>query len=445
MDGWLRREGAVRASSGRFHPGSITGKPREHRNEEWHERGTMKRALPNHAAPALIVLGGLLAISLPDASTHAVGQELESRFGQELETRFKQELTALWREFGFPGATAAFILPDGTVGRAATGLADLESEAPMKPGSRMLAASIGKTFVAAAVLAAVEDGEIGIQDPVSRWLGERPWFNRLPNHSTLTVSQLLRHTGGVPDHVYSGAFAEAWQQTKDQEEIPFSPEDLVSFVLDEPPLFPAGEGWAYTDTGYVLLGLILEKATGRNLYDVVMDRFLVPLRLGLTTPSDRRILPGLAAGYTDPDNPFGLPPRTTVAPGIMAWNPGVEWAGGGFVSNPGDLVVWARKLYEREALKGEYLTELLKGAPVEPENDNVRYGAGVAIYESGPLGPVWGHAGRIPGYVSSMRYYPDHGIAVAFQVNTDVESGGRLVSEMERRLAALVVESDRSR
>ena len=393
----------------------------------------------------LMVLACLLAISLPAVSPPALGQELDTRSGQELETRFRRELTALWHEFGFPGATAAFILPDGTVGRAAAGYADLESKEAMKPGSRMMAASIGKTFVAAAVLAAVEEGEIGIQDPVSRWLGERPWFTRLPNHATLTVSHLLRHTGGIPDHVYSEAFAEAWQQTKDQGGIPFSPEDLVSFVLDEPPLFPVGEGWAYTDTGYVLLGFILERATGRSLYDVILDRFLVPLRLGLTTPSDRRILPGLASGYTDPDNPFGLPPRTTVAPGIMAWSPGVEWAGGGLVSNPGDLVVWARKLYEGEALEGEYLTELLEGGPVDPGTDDVRYGAGVAVYESGPLGPVWGHAGRIPGYVSSMRYYPDHGIAVAFQVNTDVESGGPFVPEMERRLAALVVEAEGSR
>jgi len=390
----------------------------------------MRRSLQNLLAPALIVLTGLLPGPLPTASTELAGQELEARF--------RQELQALWKEFGFPGATAAFILPDGSGGRAAAGLADLESNDAMRPESRMLAASIGKTFVAAATLALAEEGELGLQDPVRRWMGDRSWYSRLPNHASLTLDHLLHHTGGLPDHVYSEAFAEGWRKRRDEPGVPFSPESLISFILDQPPLFPAGQGWSYSDTGYILLGLIVEEVTGQSLNDVVMGRFLLPFRLGLTTPSDRRILPGLASGYADPMNPFGLPPKTTIAPGIMAWNPGVEWAGGGFASNSADLVVWAQKLYGGDALAGDYLPELLKGGPVDPETPGIRYGAGVAIYESSPLGPVWGHGGRIPGYISSMRYYPDYGVALAFQINTDVESDHLLVSEMERRLAALV-------
>lgn len=362
---------------------------------------------------------------------------------QDLDTRFQQTLDSLRQDFGFPGATAAYILPDGTVRTAATGFSDLESKEPMTPGSRMLMASIGKSFVAAAVLGLSLDGALNLQDSLARWLGDRPWFSRLPNHTTLTLDHLLRHAGGLPDHVYSEAFAEAWRRKWDQPGPAFSPETLVGFILDQPPLFRPGEGWAYTDTGYILLGLVVEEATGRSLYDVIQDRFLVPLRLGLTTPSDRRILPGLAAGYLSADNPFGLPPRSTVAPGVMAWDPGVEWAGGGFAGNPADLVVWARELYEGRAMEGDYLPELLRSVPVDPARPDVRYGAGVAIYERGPLGPVWGHAGQIPGYVSSMRYYPDRGIAVAFQINGDGGIGGGrsgtdFVPEMERRLAELV-------
>ena len=365
------------------------------------------------------------------------------RFRQERNSRFQEALDALRREYGFPGATAAFILPDGTVEMAATGFADLEAREPMTPGSRMLTASIGKSFVAAAVLGLSLDGALDLQDPLARWLGDRPWFSRLPNHPSLTVDHLLRHTGGLPDHVYTEAFAEAWKRTAGEPGPAFSPETLVSFILDRPPLFAPGEGWAYTDTGYVLLGMVVEEATGRSLYDLILDRFLVPLRLGLTTPADRRILPGLAAGYLPPDNPFGLPRKTTLAPGVMAWDPGVEWAGGGFAGNPADLVVWARELYEGRAMKGDYLPELLRSFPVDPQSQGIRYGAGVAIYEDSPLGPVWGHAGQIPGYVSSMRYYPDHGIAVAFQINGDGgiaggDWGAEFVPEMERRLARLV-------
>jgi D-alanyl-D-alanine carboxypeptidase len=367
---------------------------------------------------------------------------------QTLNTRFQQTLDSLRQELGFPGATAAYILADGTVGTAATGFSDLESKEPMTPGSRMLMASIGKSLVAAAVLDLSTEGALSLRDPLALWLGDRPWFSRLPNHASLSLDHLLRHTGGLPDHVHSGAFAEAWRRKWDQPGPAFSPDALVGFILDQPPLFRPGEGWAYTDTGYILLGLVVEKATGRSLYDVIQDRFLVPLRLGMTTPSDRWILPGLAAGYLPAENPFGLPPRTTVAPGVMAWDPGVEWAGGGFASNPADLVVWARELYEGRAMEGEYLPELLRSVPVDPDNPDVRYGAGVAIYERGPLGPVLGHGGQIPGYVSSMRYYPDRGIAVAFQINADADLAGggsevEFVPQMERRLAELVAGDQR--
>jgi len=362
----------------------------------------------------------------------------------------QEALDSFRREYGFPGATAAFILPDGTVGTAATGFSDLERREPMTPSSRMLMASIGKSFVAATVLDLAMEGTLSLHDPLSRWLGDRPWVSRLPNHATLTVDHLLRHTGGLPDHVYTAAFAEAWRKRWAEPGPAFSPGTLVGFILDQPPLFPAGEGWSYTDTGYILLGMVVEEATGQPLFQVILDRFLVPFGLGLTTPSDRRILPGLAAGYLSPDNPFGLPRKTTLSPGVMAWDPGVEWAGGGLASNSADLVVWARELYQGRAMAGDYLPELLRSVPVDPDNPEVRYGAGVAIYTDGPLGPVWGHAGQIPGYVSSMRYYPDQGIAVAFQINADGgiaggESAGDFVPAMERALARVVAEGLRKR
>src|SRR5690606_348732 len=111
--------------------------------------------------------------------------------------------------------------------------------------------------------------------------------------------------------------------------------------------------------------------------------FLVPLKLDGTTPSNRRELEGLAAGYTSPDNPLGLPPKSTTAPGVMAWNPAVEWTGGGFISTSRDLARGAKALYEGEAMPGDYLGELRRSVPVVP--GKMSYGAGVGIYEDTPL------------------------------------------------------------
>lgn len=374
----------------------------------------------------------LIGVGLPlVATTSGHSSDPHARFQAELETMRDQN--------GFPGATAAYILPDGTVDVAAVGLADVDANLPMSPDSRMLAASIGKMFVSATVLALAHDGALDLDAPISTWLAERPWFERLPNHNTITVRHLLNHTSGLPNHVESDAFARAFAERWSDVERPFSPEELIGFVLDQPALFPPGEGWQYTDTGYVLLGLIIEAASGNSYEEEVTRRFLDPLNLTHTEPSNRIELSNLATGYLNADNPFGLPHQTTTRPGVMAWHPGVEWTGGGLVSAPHDLVIWAKALFEGEAMSGDYRTDLLRTTPL---GDDAGYGLGVAIHDGGPFGPTYGHGGWIPGYCSSLRYYPQHGVAIAFQINTDIdvmEGDPSAVDEMERRLAAVVL------
>lgn len=96
-------------------------------------------------------------------------------------------------------------------------------------------------------------------------------------------------------------------------------------------------------------------------------------------------------------------------------------------------------------MPGNYMTELLRAVPISPDDSNVYYGAGVGIYKSGPFGPVYGHGGWVPGYSSSLRYYPDHEVTVAFQINTDVgivDDTTAVVSEMEERLAQIAISAN---
>lgn len=367
-----------------------------------------------------LALGGCDGDSAPRPSESGTATDVSPL--RRVDTRrvteiFRRTLEGIQGREAFPGAVAAFILPSGRIGVAATGLADVEEGTLMYPHARFQSGSIGKTFVAAVGLSLVMDGDLELDAPAARWVGDRPWFLALPNHELITVRQLMSHSSGLADHVYDPDFADALASlSQDDPTATLSPEELVAFIHDDEPLFPPGEGYAYTDTGYIILGLVIEAAAGTSYESLLGTRFLTPLGLDSTTPATPRV-ENRAAGYMAPDNPLGLPPKT-VQEGTMVFNPEIEWTGGGLATNPADLVLWARTLYEGQAMAGEYLGELLGSrVPLEPGSED-GYGLGVYIRDT-RFGMSYGHGGWFPGYRSLLRYFPDHRVAIAIQVNTD--------------------------
>ncbi len=352
----------------------------------------------------------------------------------QLKDRFQAELDRIRNKEKFPGAIAAFLLDDGRSAVVATGQADQEHNISMTPNDRMLAGSIGKTFVAAVALDLVHECKLDLDTFISTWLGNEPWFDRLPNAKDITLRMLLNHSGGLIDHVKDSRYAAAIQEKAENvslnRDFVFSPRELVEFTLDQEPLFPAGKGYSYTDTGYILVGIIIEQVTGSVYYDQVQERFLDPLSLTQTSPANRRTLSGLVPGYMASDNPLGLPEKT-VENGEMAFNPATEWTGGGLVSNPKDLVRWAKALYEDKAMDKPYLRDLLDLTRKGHQGDTrYGYGLGVSISES-DLGTIYGHDGWFPGYRSKVAYFPEYKMAVGIQVNTDVQVDlGSYVSQL---------------
>ncbi len=327
----------------------------------------------------------------------------------------QETLDALRASHDFPGATVAWA-DSAALEVRATGWADPDGRVPMAPETRMLAASIGKSFTAAAALSLQAEGALDLDAPLARWLGGRPWFPRLPNHDALTPRHLLNHSGGLPDHVHLPAFAEFFAATRARAEPP-DPEALIALVLDAEPLFAPGEGWAYSDTGYLLAALAIEEATGRPWTAIVEERFLAPLDLASTEPSDRRRLRNLAVGIADVETGLDLPARTLDAEGALVWHPGIEGAGGGFVSTAGDLARWGRAVWSGRAMQTAYLDEMLAGVPTG--KPGVTYGLGVSVRVGGPFGELRGHGAWIPGYVASLRYHSARDTAIAVMINTD--------------------------
>ena len=321
-----------------------------------------------------------------------------------------------WHKTGsFPGATLGVVLANGESFGLAVGFSDRELKTPMKPHDRMLAGSVGKTFAAATALQLIKEAKIGLDDKIEKYLGREPWFSRLPNAKDITVRHLLNHTSGLVRYEFKDQF------TKDLTANPektWKPAELIAYLLDEKPPFVAGQGWDYSDTNYIVLGMIIEKVTGRRFYDEANKRLLKPLKLTDTIPQDGLILKGVVQGYAGPNNPFGGRDEM-IHDGKFAINPQFEWTGGGYVSTAENLARWAKMIYEGKAFSADLLPQVIDGVPAPMLGPETRYGLGVIIRKTS-LGTNYGHSGFFPGYMTDMMYFPDQKVAVAVQVNTSV-------------------------
>ena len=247
---------------------------------------------------------------------------------------------------------------------------------------------------------------------MSTYLGDEPWFERLPNHEDVTVRHIITHTSGILRYEFDDRFIRDLLADPDRV---WSPVDRLAYLFDTEAPFAPGAGWEYSDTNYIILGMIIERLTGNTYYDEMRRRILEPLELHNTIPSDSRNIPGLAQGYAGIDNPFRVP-EAVLVDGEFVINPQFEWTGGGVASTSEDLARWAKGLYEGRAFDESMLEMLLDGVPARLGR-GTEYGLGVIIRPT-PLGASWGHSGFFPGYLTEVAYFPEHRLAVAVQMNS---------------------------
>lgn len=332
-----------------------------------------------------------------------------------LRERLQAKLDELHRNGKFPGATIGVVLADGKSFGLATGYSDREAKTPMKSSDLMLQGSVGKTYAAALALQLVKEGKIKLDDKVERYLGKESWFARLPNSKEITVRMLMNHTSGLVRYEFKDQFTKDLTANVDKV---WKPQELITYIFDTKAPFEAGKGWDYSDTNYIVLGMIIEKVTEKRYYDLVRKRILQPLKLKNTVPSDSRAIVGLAQGYAGEGNPFGGTDAMIVN-GKFAINPQFEWTGGGYASTTEDLARWAKAMYEGRAFDAGLLPEMLTGTHAPMLGKEAKYGLGVIIRPT-TFGTSYGHSGFFPGYVTEMIYFPDHKIALAIQVNSSV-------------------------
>jgi D-alanyl-D-alanine carboxypeptidase len=304
---------------------------------------------------------------------------------------------------GAPGA-AARVRDEHGVTQAASGVADLRSGRPMQPGLNYRVGSLTKPLVATVVLQLVAEGRLSLQDTVERWL---PGI--LPYGDQVTIRQLLNHTGGVPD--YEALVLPQLYESKRGRFRSWTPQELVALVADQPPDFPPGTAWSYSNTGYVLAGLIVEAATGRKLGQELARRIFRPLGLRDT------FFPVNAAGIPGPrSRGYSLPLGQQAGPllDFTVYNPSLAWAAGNLISDLGDL-----ERYFRALLGGRLLPPRLLAAmttPVPTGQPGFGYGLGLLVIDT-PLGRLVGHDGAIPGFFNFVVSTADGRRQLGIMVN----------------------------
>ena len=313
-----------------------------------------------------------------------------------------------------PGASLGVATRDGGAFGLVSGLADRATKRPVLSNQLFMTGSTGKTFFAAVALQLIESGKLDLNAPISKYLGTKPWFGRLPNAKDITVRMLMTHTSGLVRYEMNPKFT---ADLRAQPDKVWTPEEEIAYLFDATPPFSAGQGWDYSDTNYIVLGMILEGITGTKLYDEVARRFLTPLKLTYVAPTISRRIPGLVSGYAGPRDPLGLPDEVTPN-GVFVINPQFEWTGGGYATSARDLAKWGHALYTAKAISPKMRDLMIAEAVPARLGPETKYGLGVIVRPTTPVGPTWGHSGFFPGYQTELLHLPEAGLTLAIQINT---------------------------
>ena len=304
-----------------------------------------------------------------------------------------------------PGLSVGVAIGGRRVFVAGFGMANLEHGVAASSGTVYEVASLTKTFTAALILLLAHEGRLKLDSPVTDYVGQLPdaWKD-------VTLRHILTHVSGLPSYTSEEKF---WEETRRD----WSPRDIIALVAARDLLYKPGTDHHYDNTGYILLGLVVEEVTGQDFAEALVERVLDPLDMADTMMNDlRAVVPNRAAGYVAGEE----------APENRDWYaPSRAWSAGALLSTVTDLMKWEAALHGHGHLPPQVID--LMRAPVELPAKAVRSGAQHGIshgwffpYVDGH--PAMGHSGGILGFSSIMLRFLKENVTVAMLFNsTNVE------------------------
>jgi D-alanyl-D-alanine carboxypeptidase len=322
-------------------------------------------------------------------------------------------LDSIRQLYGLPGVSATIVFRDGTRWSGSSGFADVVAGTPARPGTPFAVASISKTFTAALILQLIEQGRLAFTDSAAARLAGVPGVAIDPR---ITVAQLLDHTSGLHDFFSNDKIEPAFAANPD---ATWSAAQALSYAGK--PLAAPGVRFFYSNTNYVLLGLIAERIGRKPLGPLLRERFFEPLELRTTSyqGAERPFLP-LARGYkfatgSPLDPPIPLPGSTDVVPFRAAVT--ASGGAGSIAASAPDVATWARALYGGKVLSPTMTaTMIADAARTKAIDPRIPYGYGVNVL---PIDghPSMGHSGRYLGSRAVMRHFPLDGLTISVVTN----------------------------
>ena len=304
-------------------------------------------------------------------------------------------------EAGAPGAV--LLVRDGsTIRTYARGVAARGPARQVSADDRFRIGSVTKTLVATVALQLVDEGRISLDDPVDEWLP-----SLVPGGRAITVRQLLSHRSGLFDYVEDAKVFAPYNQDP---AYAWNPRRLVEIAVSHPAPFAPGERFAYSSTNYLLLGLIVEAATGAPLEQQLRERIFEPLGLRKTTFAPRFVTDPYIHGHRSPSHQGVItgPPVDTHLE-AASWT----WAAGAIVSNAYDLRRFFALLLQGRLLPASLLRLMETVGPA----GSLRYGLGMAAFPT-RCGDAWGHTGNVQGIVTVAWNRKDASRQIVLVVNT---------------------------
>ncbi len=337
---------------------------------------------------ALVLLGGFAFPAFPEQTTQRPAAQLASELDRLLSARFSVD---------GPGAAVVVVKEGHVIFRKGYGMANLELKTPMQPGMVFEIGSLTKQFTSTAILMLVEQGKLSLDDDLHKYLPDYP-----DTGAKISIENLLTHTSGIKSYTSDLKWRSMWRQDMTVQQI-------IDITKDDPLEFPPGTKWKYDNTGYILLGAIIEKVSGLSYADYVRKNIFEPLGMKHSYyGSNSAVIPGRASGYSrNAGNWVNATYLSMTQP----------YAAGSLMSSVDDLAIW-----DAAVSAGKLLSKASWDRAFTPyklaNGDDTHYGYGWVI-DAYDGHTIVRHNGGIFGYVSEVARLPDDHVYVAMLTNSD--------------------------